>query len=56
MKLSKLSTFVENFDMELHDGVSGSCVHCCFFVGFVVIIDIKDDPEATHDAEILTSL
>lgn len=42
--------------MELHDGVPGSCVHCCFSVGFVVIIGIKGGPEATHDAEILTSL
>lgn len=41
--------------MELHDGVPCFCVHC-FSVGFVVIIGIKDGPEKTHDAEILTSL
>lgn len=50
MKISEWSTFVENFDMELQDGVPGSCVCCCFSVT-VTIIDTHDGLEAACDAE-----
>lgn len=55
MKISESSTFVENFDMELQDGVPGFCVRCCFSVT-VTIIDINDGLEAACDAEILRML
>lgn len=55
MKISKLSIFAENWDTELQVKVPGFCVHCCFDIA-VVIISINDGPEATHDAEIVTTL